>query len=195
MIAAVPSSRSVAFAAIVLLHVVGLAAIIAGRPVMANTEHAAITVHEVPVARLPDVAPAVTLAAIPVDLVAPPIEIADAAPTGTGACAIADELQSALASDLAVKVALAAVPLDRRSMANAVMVWNGGWADAAASVRHAVVAQLQISPASCREIAVTGPRLLIIPTGNQPVVLAFGSGRWKWADLLSGSTTITNGSS
>ena len=36
----------------------------------------------------------------------------------------------------------------------------------------------------CREVEVTGPRLMTVGGAGRPVALAFGSGVWRWADLL-----------
>lgn len=187
-----PSARTTALATVIGGHVAAVAVFALGGTVqLAARPAAAITVHEVPAKPVETVAPAVTLAAVPVDVAAPSVEVADDTPGPAGDCAVIDRLTTALAGDRAVGRALAALPPERTSMANAVMAWDGRWAEALAPVRRVVFAALSASPAACRAAEVAGPRLLIIP-GERPVALAFGSGRWRWDDVLADGRDASN---
>ncbi len=139
------------------------------------------------------VPPAVVAAAMPVEP-DPPQVIVAAMPSLAGGppgpCAPAAALQSALASAPEVRTALAAVPTRQRSVADAIVIWNSGWAALAsndraplASVRAVVTQTLRAMPAACLAEAVDGPRLVLIDAGAGTIVLAFGSGKWRWQDL------------
>ncbi len=187
----VSPSRSLLVAVIALAHVAAFATSLSGvaervtaRPAIVVHDIAAPSIAEPPVPRL-------ALAAIPVDVAAPTVDIAGEQPA-PGGCDLATALQAALASDAAVGRALAAVPAESRSVANAVMVWDGRWAGAAAlggtaeanPIRAIVVDRILAAAPGCREVEVTGPRLMTVGGAGRPVALAFGSGVWRWADLL-----------
>lgn len=127
------------------------------------------------------------------DLAAAPSTLAGLAQMGAG-CDLSDAVQSRLRASPAALAALQRIPRASRSVADAIMLWDGHWIDARsvggdagfAPVRAAVAGAVRAAPASCREAEVAGPRLVIIAgsAGNQ--VLAFGSGRWAWSQLLAG---------
>lgn len=107
-----------------------------------------------------------------------------------GGCDLTDTVQSALRSSESARAALAALPARARSVANAIMLWDGQWIDpASAADRRALVpvqdvvrATVRAASADCRTQLQAGPRLIVMP-GPPDVVLALGSGRWRWDDL------------
>jgi hypothetical protein len=128
---------------------------------------------------------------------------APAAPSGAAAtlaslggagdpCQLTQWLQVLLAEDPFVRAALARLPPNRRSVANAVMLWDGRWAEARAGpgedllqpIRQAITTGLALTPAECREQWMTGPRFISVPDQRTSTTLALGSGVWRWADLL-----------
>lgn len=117
---------------------------------------------------------------------------AELAQAGTG-CDLSGAVQQRLRSDSSASAALGRIPRASRSVADAIILWDGRWIDGAAvggsaaldPVRAAVAAAVRSAPASCRNATVVGPRLIIIAgsAGNQ--ILAFGSGQWTWAQVAS----------
>lgn len=107
-------------------------------------------------------------------------------------CQLTEWLQGLLADDPFVRAALARLPLDRRSVANAVMLWDGRWAEARTGagedllqpVRQAITTRLAQAPAECRDYWMAGPRFISVTDQRRPTTLALGSGLWRWADLL-----------
>ena len=107
-----------------------------------------------------------------------------------GGCAPEDALRLALAAAPEVMRALAAIPASQRSVADAIVVWNSAWAAPArggnaplASIKAVVTQTLQAMPAPCLAQEVNGPRLVLIEAASGPMVLAFGSGTWRWQDV------------
>lgn len=188
MAMSVPLTRSLAFTTIALLHVVGFATIGVGAVQSTPTAAMTILVRNVAAPPVADitVVPKLSLTSVPMQIDAPTIETENADTIATGDCSVIEALQTALASDQAVVKSLAALPASLRSTTNAVTVWNDRWtARDDDVVRAAVTAGLKAMPAPCRAAVVTGPRLLIVAAGARPVVLAFGSGNWRWGDLLA----------
>jgi hypothetical protein len=109
-------------------------------------------------------------------------------------CQVVADLEGRLALDPRVPPALARVPASARSVANALMVWDGRWASAGslggeaalAPLRDAIQAGIRLSPGRCLTEPVSGPRLIALPEGSGRVMLAIGSGAWRWAALLDG---------
>lgn len=177
-------------------------------PVVAG--HAALLLLALPTAlpaRQPEIA-AMTVAAIPAPVLAvvawtpseiviaseasaPDIEIAPALAAGTP-CAVGDTIQIALRDSPAVVNALELVPVDARSIADAVMLWDGRWTEAArvggeaalGPIRAIVEASIDAAPEACRSAPVAGPRLVYVAVGSRTMILAFGSGQWAWSQLL-----------
>lgn len=182
-------------------------------PVLALAHLAVVAVILLQPFAMPDrpAAAAMMVMAIPApgetaeSLVPPPIgEIAalvdppefDVAPSdvnvAAGPCALAENVEAALRSDPRVGRAIARIPVAARSVSNALLLWDGAWATPASiggtaalvPIRAAVEAQVRAAPAPCRDEAVVGPRLVVVPGSDRPIVLAFGSGRWRWAEIL-----------
>lgn len=128
--------------------------------------------------------------AIATDAPLPVFEVAAAVP-GTG-CAIDDEVRAALHADPAAQAALARIPADARSRADAVMLWRAGWAAAdllggaavLEPIRAAVEGAVRAAPAACRDADVVGPRLVLVQAGGLTLPLVFGSGHWQWSTVL-----------
>lgn len=173
------------------------------RPLAPAQPQAALVVSEIAAAAPPSLPVEVTLFPVSAAVEAPeltetdpaavPGSLAGLAQAGAG-CDLGDAVQTRLRSRPEVAAALQRMPRAARSVADAVMLWDGHWIDASAvggsaaldPIRAAVAAAIRAAPADCRDAKVTGPRLLIVPgaLGNQ--VLAFGSGQWSWAQLLTG---------
>ena len=125
------------------------------------------------------------------------VAVAAAGGLGGGAgdsCRLAEWLQNVLATDPEVVAALARVPPASRSVANALMLWDGRWvatldrsgADLMAPVRRRLVEGLLAAPEGCREDLIQGPRFIAVAEPQPATVLAVGSGIWRWSDLLQG---------
>ncbi len=102
-----------------------------------------------------------------------------------GGCDLTDTVQAALRADPAARAALASLPPRARSVANAVMLWDGRWigsGDEFGPIRTIVLAALRSASADCRAATQAGPRLIVV-AGRPDFVLAVGSGRWRWGDL------------
>lgn len=106
-------------------------------------------------------------------------------------CQLTLWVQNALSNDLSVRAALSAIPRESRSIANAIMLWNGGWVEtrsvtAAQSrpIREAIVQGVAGAPLACRDETLHGPLLIAVPDRFGTTLLAVGSGVWKWSDLL-----------
>lgn len=155
---------------------------------------------------LPDIEPLPATELLPpVDVTAEPVEIGDAVSTQVAAaaraaaasdgepCLVGAWLQSALQNEPLVQEALTAIPSSARSVANAVMLWNGRWSPAPnaalgmARIRALVVAGVASAPESCQLAPINGPVLITVGDPANSTVLAVGSGQWRWRDLLAES--------
>jgi len=107
-------------------------------------------------------------------------------------CALSDRVLAALRA-ASPRAALARIPERRRSVAGAVMLWDGDWirtgalADArvALPIRTAVAQAVEAAGPACAGAPVAGPVLLIVPDVAGATVLVVGSGTWRWADLAT----------
>ena len=114
---------------------------------------------------------------------------------GGDRCGLGEWLQATLQNDPDVRVALSQVPRGARSVANAVMLWNGAWVEARgydgrdtlAPIRRMIADGLRTAPSQCRDEVMTGPRFIAVGDSAQTTVLAVGSGLWRWSDLLVGA--------
>lgn len=112
---------------------------------------------------------------------------------GGKTCQIFEALQSVLQTSPAVRDALPRIPPQARSVANAVMLWDGRWQDEAGlggpaavePVEQAVLATIAAASPACQAELVRGPRLIPVGDARNVMVLAFGSGEWRWGDLLA----------
>jgi hypothetical protein len=137
-------------------------------------------------------------ASIPIDQPSSPaapsaaVQALALAQAGGSSCQILDVLQAMLQSSDDVRQALPRIPARSRSVANAVMLWDRGWTDGPtlggasvlAAIQSTVAFGVRAAPPGCQAEVVRGPRLITVGDAQGVVVLAFGSGEWRWADLL-----------
>lgn len=110
----------------------------------------------------------------------------------SGECELAASVRQALEQNVEARTALARIPPPSRSVANAVMLWDGEWIAAErvggpaalGAVRKAIAEALDRSSAECRARIEPGPVFLIVNGAPETIVLALGSGAWRWSDLL-----------
>ena len=110
-------------------------------------------------------------------------------------CPLAGVLRQVLEQDPAVQASLARIGPEHRSVAGAVMLWNGVWTDPERiggtatidSVRTVVATGLDAAAEACRTQVISGPIFLPVASRSGTLVLALGSGEWRWADLLEAS--------
>lgn len=120
---------------------------------------------------------------------------ADLDPTPLGAadgCATFDLVAKSLTTEPNVAAAVLTTPLESRSIADAVVIWNAGWSRTAGSpgdplgpARTVIEQSLRSVPDTCLDESVAGPRLVPIPDGDRTMFLAIGSGNWTWRQLLA----------
>ena len=111
-------------------------------------------------------------------------------------CPLVSSFRDALQLDLKTQAALAQIPRASRSVANAVMLWDGGWivpegSDPVrmTSVRLAIAEIISGFSEACRSQTNFGPLFVPVDGKTGTIVLALGSGAWRWADLVHGSLT------
>jgi len=117
----------------------------------------------------------------------------DPAPLGAaGGCATLDLVVKSLTADPAVAAAAVSTPPNRRSIADAVVIWNAEWSDTASApgdplgpARIVIEQSLRSVPDMCLDEPIAGPRLVPIPEGDRTMFLAIGSGNWTWRKLLT----------
>lgn len=110
----------------------------------------------------------------------------------SGGCAPLEIVTRALVADPAAMSSVINAPLETRSIAEAVVIWNAGWSDAAISAdaplgpaRSVVEQSLETVDGSCLDAPIAGPRLVPIPDGDRTMFLVFGSGAWTWRELTA----------
>lgn len=193
--------RQLLLPALLLAHAGLLLIATRERPVAAPAPAALVTVTEIAAVAPPSLPVEVKLLPVAAVVDAPELAAVDvavapsalAAPAQAGAnCDLGGAVQSSLRASPAVTAALQRIPRAARSVADAVMLWDGHWIDpgtvggsaALDPIRAAVTDAVRAAPASCRDASVTGPRLLLIASASGNQVLAFGSGQWAWSQLL-----------
>lgn len=120
------------------------------------------------------------------------LSVAAAASAAAGqACDLTQWLQRALQADPQVQQALARIPRPARSVANAIMLWDGAWVTPPATattdmamIRRAVIVGIVAAPPACRDQLTRGPELFTLADTAGTTVVVVGSGVWRWADLL-----------
>lgn len=125
-------------------------------------------------------------------------DAADAASTGPGrgdagtTCPLVESLRAALEQDVRAQAALALIPRPSRSVANAVMLWDGRWIApervggrrTTDTVRSALATVLSATTQACRTQLNLGPVFVPVSNERETIILAFGSGAWRWEDVL-----------
>ena len=131
------------------------------------------------------------------DAVAHSVSAASSGASGQ-TCQLTAWLQQALQADPRVHAALAGIPKPARSVANAIMLWDGGWVGPRLSasagvtaIRMAVIAGVRSAPAACQSQVVRGPEQIMLTEGAESTILAIGSGEWRWGDLLAADYQLT----
>ncbi len=107
-------------------------------------------------------------------------------------CPLVASLRAALEQDVSARAAVGRIPRPSRSVANAVMLWDGRWiapervggTAALAAIRATVARVVGNGAEACRSQIISGPVFVPVDDDNGTVVLALGSGAWRPADLL-----------
>jgi hypothetical protein len=209
-----PRSRLSVILPIVIIHtaLLALVAINHSGPATARRGDATLAVFDVsipiappakarPLVKPPTVPPPLVELPIPLPQPSVPAPIAVAAEleaVPSGGCDLTDVVQVALRESPTAHAAIEALPVKDRSVANAVMIWDGNWVqmtsptarDALTTIRQIVAQTIAAATPDCRSQLQAGPRLIAIP-GQTDVTLALGSGRWRWDDLAT--TEIAQG--
>lgn len=132
----------------------------------------------------------------PVPVATPPLDPSLAALVGLpdpDPCRLTEAMRGGLEGDSQVRDALALIPTSARSVANAVMFWDGGWVPVGslagdgglAPIRGAIVRSLQSVSDVCQQRVNIGPILVAVVEPEGTTVLAVGSGPWRVADLIA----------
>ncbi|HYC98838.1 MAG TPA: hypothetical protein VEB62_12875, partial [Brevundimonas sp.] len=111
-------------------------------------------------------------------------------PDGAGAgCDMIGRLQDALRADPEVRAAVAEA-YRAGGQGRALLVWDGDWIQTPgqagkglAGVRQAIALEVAFAPEACRRQPMRG--LVLISFAGGPRVV-FGTGRWRWSELLGG---------
>jgi hypothetical protein len=141
----------------------------------------------------------VSLTAAPVSLPGPSVQVQASDPARAGArsggadCDLTGPLQARLQADAEVMSELSRIPRQARSVANAIMLWDGRWAPIEARgaaaladpLHQAIIAAVRTLSPTCLAQPVLGPRLLTLTDPQGATVLALGSGGWSWGQLLA----------
>jgi hypothetical protein len=114
--------------------------------------------------------------------------VADAAPGAP--CDLANAFARDLNQSPAARAALDAVPVATRSVANAIMLWDGAWgaetdAGGRGVLRQILIREIQSSRSDCREERHQGPVLFFGAANGASISVVVGSGVWRWSDLLN----------
>ena len=110
---------------------------------------------------------------------------------GAGGCDLARRMQQGLQDAPEVTDALARLPQEGRSVANALLLWDQGWVSGETPeiepllepARRVVSAVVRAAPEACRQAVVNGPRFLVVEDQGVAHVLVVGSGIWRWAQI------------
>ncbi len=131
--------------------------------------------------------------------VGPPPPVMAAASLGTPGpsdpCRLAETLAAGLANDFRARAVLGLIPREARSVANAIMIWDGQWVPVRAlggeptltPLRTGIVASLMTLSPDCQARQNAGP--ILVPLGEpgevgSMTILALGSGDWRAADII-----------
>ncbi len=132
---------------------------------------------------------------VPVTELSIPADSESNSPAGaSAACATLSVVLETLLLDPIAVDAIRNAPPESRSIADAIVIWNVGWAPTALThldplfvVRTAIERSLSGVADSCLDEPVAGPRLVPIPdaSGSRTIFVVLGSGNWTWRALLS----------
>ena len=124
------------------------------------------------------------------DIVASLLEQADVQ-SAVGGCDLTAPVQAALQTSPDVMLQLPTIPVEHRSVANAIAVWNQNWIEPDTTIDKDVYETIRLTIAntiaraseSCRLQMQGGPRLMYLPVNGTTTVIALGSGEWTWQQL------------
>ncbi len=124
------------------------------------------------------------------DIVASLLEQADVQ-SAVGGCDLTAPIQAALQISPEVQQQLPTIPVEHRSVANAIAVWNQNWIEPDTAIDKNVYETIRLTIAntiiraseSCRLQPQGGPRLMYLPVNGTTTVIALGSGEWTWQQL------------
>ena len=107
-------------------------------------------------------------------------------------CALTGSLGAAFSQSPVVRTGIAELPAADRSVANAVMLWDGHWAGntrtgGRALLRAVLTKALSVARPDCLTQTNRGPALFMVDDAGSTVVVAVGSGQWHWGDLIAPS--------
>lgn len=105
-------------------------------------------------------------------------------------CNLAHALADTFTGSPEVRQSLDELPVSQRSVANAVMLWDGQWSQDSLSGGKALLRALLIKAVAgarpeCLSAVNHGPVLFYVPDAAATVVIAVGSGDWRWGDLMA----------
>lgn len=123
-------------------------------------------------------------------VVATALEQAEAQ-ASNGGCDLTAPVQAALQASAPVQAVLLTIPQQRRSVANAIALWDQRWVRADKmldlqslnTIRSTITATIAAASPECRMAQQSGPRLIYVPSPTQTTVLALGSGQWTWQQV------------
>jgi hypothetical protein len=113
-----------------------------------------------------------------------------------GGCDLTYPVQVALQTSPEVQRELPRIPEQRRSVANAVAIWNQTWFEpdeqlsqsVVLAIRGTVAATVAAASDACRLQLQGGPRLIYLPGIPDTTVLALGSGEWTWQQVADSAS-------
>ncbi len=132
---------------------------------------------------------------VPAEPVLPPqvVALLAEASAQAGACDLTAPVEAALRADPAIADAVATIPRDSRSVANAILLWNQDWlapdeigSGALPTIRDTIVATIEAATPECRNAVQTGPRFMPLDDAGATIVVV-GSDEWRWQDLVDSS--------
>ncbi len=143
----------------------------------------------------PQVAPVQQVELLPSAL--PLLAAASGGGEATG-CAMTMVVARAIAANPEAMAALAALPPDLRTEADAVMLWNGTWLpideppvvsltppeDLLGPLKQVVIEALAATPVECRDADTIGPQFIPIQEPGRTTMLVVGSGVWRWSSVV-----------
>ncbi len=196
-----PRSRRLAvLAAVVGGHVVAIALVLASRsslPAPSPKPHAISlmavdTTLSPPIAAVPPTMPSKLRVDQPVPEPRPASKSSESVSDVAAECTALDTVAKAIMGDPTVLASIHHAPMETRSIADAIVIWNAQWSEAAIAadaplepVRLSVQATLSAVDEGCLDQAIAGPRLVPIPNGEGTTFLVFGSGSWSLRQLLA----------
>jgi hypothetical protein len=157
-----------------------------------------------PVAQKSPVVPALAVPVVDPNLpasdtpAAPIFDSSAAEQAGFGTtCDVAATLTAAFNNDAALRAQLDRIGPASRSVANAIMIWDGSWVplkedapeDALFTLRSAVVEAVRAAPGECFAEDVAGPRFVFVTQDGRSTILVLGSATWRLDQLLTQEPT------